>query len=88
MTMEALGKEFVFDCQARELAPRTIRNYEKQISYFLRYLEEVHGVKALEELRPIHIKQYVVMLSGKHKKPTYSKSCLPITPPAIKECTT
>jgi len=76
MTMEALGKEFVFDCQARELAPRTIRNYEKQISYFLRYLEEVHGVKNLEELHPIHIKQYVVMLSGKRMKPSYINDLL------------
>ncbi len=53
-----LAKEFVFDCQARELAPRTIRNYEKQISYFIRYLEEVQNVTLLEELKPIHINGY------------------------------
>ena len=76
MTMEMLAKEFVFDCRARELAPRTIRNYEKQIGYFTRYLEEVHHVNTLEELLPIHIKQYVVMLSGKRKKPAYINDLL------------
>ncbi len=68
MTMEMLAKEFIFDCQARELAPRTIRNYEKQVSYFVRYLAEVHNVTRLEELQPIHIKQYIVMLVKKKHK--------------------
>lgn len=65
LELTMLAKEFIFDCQARELVPRTIRNYEKQISYFIRYLEEVQNVTLLEELKPIHIKQYVVMLVKK-----------------------
>ena len=32
MVMKTLSKEFIFDCQVRDLAPRTIRNYEKQFS--------------------------------------------------------
>ena len=76
MTMEMLAKEFIFDCQARELSPRTIRNYEKQISYFVRYLAEIHSVNHLEELKPTHIKQYLVMLSSKKKKPSYINDLL------------
>ena len=76
MELTMLAKEFVFDCQARELAPRTIRNYEKQISYFIRYLEEVQNVTLLEELKPIHIKQYVVMLVKKKHKPAYTNDLL------------
>lgn len=76
MTMEMLAKEFVFDCQARELAPKTIRNYEKQVGYFVRYLAEVQNVRMLEELQPIHIKQYVVMLVKKKHKPSYTNDLL------------
>ena len=76
LELTMLAKEFVFDCQARELAPRTIRNYEKQISYFIRYLEEVQNVTLLEELKPIHIKQYVVMLVKKKHKPAYTNDLL------------
>ena len=76
MTMELLAKEFVFDCQARELAPKTIRNYEKQVGYFVRYLAEVQNVRTLEELQPIHIKQYVVMLVKKKHKPAYTNDLL------------
>lgn len=74
--MKTLYREFIFDCQVRDLAPRTIRNYEKQLGYFVRYLEQVHGVAELEELKPIHIKQYVAMLQGKKYKPSYINDLL------------
>ena len=45
MLMEEVKNEFLLDCQVRNLAPRTIQNYKKQLSYFLRYLEETQGVK-------------------------------------------
>ena len=74
--MEELAKEFILDCRVRNLAPRTIRNYEKQLSYFVRFLNEGQGVKALEELKPIHIKQFIVMLQEKKNKPSYVNDLL------------
>ena len=56
MKMEELTKEFILDCKVRNLAPRTVRNYEKQLAYFLRFLKETEDVETLEELKPIHIK--------------------------------
>ena len=50
MTMEELKNEFILDCKARNLAPRTIGNFEKQLNYFVRFLEERQDVKKLEEL--------------------------------------
>ena len=76
MLMEELAKEFILDCRVRNLAPRTIRNYEKQLSYFVRFLNEGQGVKALEELKPIHIKQFIVMLQGRRNKPSYVNDLL------------
>ena len=76
MTTTELSKEFILDCKVRNLAPRTIRNYEKQLSYFLRYLKEKQGVKDLEELKPVHIKQFIVMLQEKKNKPSYVNNLL------------
>ena len=70
LSMKGLVQEFVFDCQVRNLAPRTVRNYEKQLNLFTRYLKEAQGVEALEDLKPIHIKQFVAMLQEKKNKPS------------------
>lgn len=76
LSMKTLVQEFLFDCQVRNLSPRTIHNYEKQLNYFMRYLKEAQGVEALEDLKPLHIKQFVVMLQGKKNKPSYVNDLL------------
>ena len=43
LSMKTLVQEFIFDCQVRNLAPRTVRNYEKQLNYFIRYLKEAQA---------------------------------------------
>ncbi len=76
LSMKTLVQEFIFDCQVRNLAPRTVRNYEKQLNYFCRYLSEAQGVELLDELKTIHIKQFIVMLQEKRKKPSYVNDLL------------
>ena len=76
LSMKGFVREYLFDCKVRNLAPRTIHNYEKQLDYFIRYLKEAQGVEVLEDLRPIHIKQFVVMLQGKKNKPSYVNDLL------------
>ncbi len=76
MFMKSIVQEFIFDCQVRNLAPRTIRKYEKQLGYFVRYLKDAQGVEVLDDLRPIHIKQYVLMLQNKKHKPAYVNDLL------------
>lgn len=76
MFMKSIVQEFIFDCQVRNLAPRTIRNYEKQLGYFVRYLKDAQGVEVLDDLRSIHIKQYVLMLQNKKHKPAYVNDLL------------
>ena len=71
MQMEEAKNEFILDCKVRNLAPRTVHNYEKQLSYFLRYLKEAQGIEELEELKLVHIKQFVAMLQEKKNKPSY-----------------
>ena len=76
MMMEELKNEFILDCKVRNLAPRTVRNYEKQLSYFVRFLNEAQGVMELEELKPVHIKLFVAMLQDKKNKPSYVNDLL------------
>ena len=76
MFMKELKQEYIFDCKIRDLAPRTVQNYEKQLDYFIRFLDESQDVKNLEELKPIHIKQFVAMLQEKKNKPSYINDLL------------
>ena len=76
MLLEEVKIEFLLDCQVRNLAPRTVQNYKKQLSYFLRYLEKAQGVKDLEELKSAHVKQFIAMLQGKKNKPSYVNDLL------------
>ncbi len=76
MRLDMLAKEFIFDCQVRNLSPRTVRNYEKQLSYFVRYMAEAHNLDELEDLKPVHIKKYVVMLQERKCKASYVNDLL------------
>ena len=76
MTIQELKQEFIFDCKVRDLAPRTVQNYEKQLNYFVRFLKESQGVEELEDLKPIHIKQFIAMLQEKKNKPSYINDLL------------
>ncbi|MBO5630999.1 MAG: tyrosine-type recombinase/integrase, partial [Aeriscardovia sp.] len=62
--------------KVRDLAPRTVQNYEKQLNYFVRFLKESQGVEELEDLKPIHIKQFIAMLQEKKNKPSYINDLL------------
>lgn len=76
MLLKSLVTEFGFDCQVRELSPRTIRNYEKQLSYFLNFLEQKHGITALEDVTPAHIKEFINAFQLKGCKPSYVNDLL------------
>ena len=59
MLLSAIRDEFVFHCQCRKLSPRTIRNYEKQIDYLLRFLQQEHDISSIEDVLPCHIKRFL-----------------------------
>lgn len=54
-------QEFGFDCKIRKLSPKTIANYQKQMKYLQRYLENEFGVKEVEAIKSVHIKQFLSM---------------------------
>lgn len=71
MLLTDAAKEFEFNCQCRKLSDKTIRNYGKLIGYLLDYLKEQHQVLCLEDVRPMYIKAYLMMLQERGAKPQY-----------------
>ena len=71
MLLTDAAKEFEFNCQCRKLSDKTIRNYGKLIGYLLDYLKEQHKVLCLEDVRPMYMKAYLMMLQERGAKPQY-----------------
>ena len=71
MVLTDAAKEFEFNCQCRKLSDKTIRNYGKLIGYLLDYLKEQHKVLCLEDVRPMYMKAYLMMLQERGAKPQY-----------------
>ena len=59
MLLTVVRDEFAFHCQCRKLSPKTIRNYEKQIDYLLRFLQE-KNITHIEDVETHHIKQFLL----------------------------
>jgi len=55
-------QEFGFDCRARKLSDKTISNYQKQLRYLQRYLEAEYRLREVEEVRSLHLKQFLVSM--------------------------
>ncbi len=61
LSMAEAIKEFTFECKIRKLSTKTVDNYRKQLLYLQRYLEKEFQVKNVDEVRSIHIKQFLAM---------------------------
>ncbi|MGN0707493.1 MAG: tyrosine-type recombinase/integrase [Faecalibacterium sp.] len=70
--------EYSFDCKVRKMSARTIGNYQKQLRYLQRYLEQEFQVGEVEEVRSFHIKQFLSMMDDKGKKARYINDLLKV----------
>ena len=57
--------KFGFDCKARELSPKTIDNYRKQLLYQKRYLYDKYRIQEVEKVSSPYMKQFLVSMDGK-----------------------
>ena len=69
-------QEFKLDCQLRRLSDRTIKGYYNNTLNFLNYIEKHHEITEVEEIRTVHIKQYVQYLLSKKLTATYTNGIL------------
>lgn len=76
MYLTELIREFLFDCKVRELSDLTCKNYEKQLNKFRHFIRENFNVIQFEELKPIHVKEYISSLQDRGCKPAYINDLL------------
>ena len=76
MFMSEAIQEFGFDCKIRKLSPKTITNYQKQLKYLQRYLDSEFGVKEVEAIKSLHIKQFLSMKDDQGCKARYINGLL------------
>ena len=78
MDISMVIQEFGFDCRIRKLSPKTIVNYQKQLVYLQRFLVEQHSITTIVAVRSLHIKQFLVMMDEKGRKPQYINDLLKV----------
>ena len=76
MSLYELIHEFLFDCKVRELSDLTIKNYDKQLHKFHHFVKDNYQIIQFEDLKPIHVKQYVSSLQDRGCKPAYTNDLL------------
>ena len=80
-------EEFRVDCELRRLSTRTIKGYVNNNIMFATYLKNEFGIEDAEQVKPPHIKQYVLYLSKTDHKPTYINGILKCIRAFFKYCT-
>ena len=60
MRLSSVKDEFTFHCQCRNLSPKTIKNYGKQIDYLIRFLEQTEDITHIQDVEPQHIKAFLM----------------------------
>lgn len=75
MTLEMALQDFVFSMEARKLSPRTINNYQKQVSFLIRFADEKHSITTLDEMTGTIIKEFLAMKNATCK-PQYVNDLL------------
>lgn len=58
-SLEDLLEDFLYDCQLKDLRPKTIIVYEKSLKLLFKFLEEDYKIIYLEEVKESHIKDYI-----------------------------
>lgn len=78
MSMDEAIQEFGFDCKIRKLSPKTIDNYRKQLKYLQRYLRGEYQIENVEDIRSLHIKQFLSFMDDKGRKARYINDLLKV----------
>jgi integrase/recombinase XerD len=76
MLLTTIRDEFVFNCECRKLASKTIANYSKQIGYLLHFLESEKGITDIEGVATRDIKQFLIKMKQAKRKANYLNDLL------------
>lgn len=76
MLLEDAIKEYIYEIQIRNYTPRTIKGYRNNILRFNQFIKSQWGITELEEVSPVHIKQYLNSLREKGRSAVYINTIL------------
>ena len=72
LNLDDMLKEFLFDCEVKNYAKRTIQSYRNNKRFF-NYVEHEFSITELEEFSHMHIKKYFRFLIDKGLRESYAK---------------
>lgn len=75
MLLTTVRDEFTFHCQCRNLSPKTVKNYGKQVDYLIRFLEQEKEIKHIQDVDAKHIKSFLLQMKPNHT-PNYLNDLL------------
>lgn len=76
MLLEDALKEYLYDCQLRKLSERTMKSLRNNNLRLFRYLSNTLLICELEDVKRVHIQEFVNYLSQQGRKETYVNSLL------------
>lgn len=76
MYLQEAVREYLYDIECRNYTQKTIKGYKNNLLRFAKYTVDELGIDDLEEVRPVHIKNYLNYLSGKKRKAIYINGIL------------
>ncbi|MDM5199221.1 tyrosine-type recombinase/integrase [Fictibacillus enclensis] len=76
MNLEDTLKEFLYHVQAKNFSVRTIKGYRNNNAKFFVYLLSEFSIDELEDIKPLHVKSYLMFLKNKGRKETYINTIL------------
>lgn len=59
LLLEDLAKEYIYEIQIINYTPMTIKEYKNNIIRSFQFIKNEFEIVELEEVRPMHIKQYL-----------------------------
>ncbi|KAF5066185.1 Tyrosine recombinase XerD [anaerobic digester metagenome] len=75
MKIRTIADEYLYECEYKKFSPRTLSIYKQHINYLLDFLEQ-KGITEIQDVKPQHIKQYVMAKKKAKNKPNYINSIL------------
>ena len=70
--------EYLLECKVRRLSQGTIENYDRHLRYLRQYLEDEYGIMRLEDVKPAHLKRFLLEKEDLGRKPQYIKDLLKV----------
>lgn len=76
MLLEDVLKEFIYDCELRNLSPRTMKGYRNNNARFFKFLKDELSITELGKLTRKHIQLYLQLLKEQRLSESYANGIL------------